>query len=192
MPVHNEALAGDELTTIQFNHEWRRIVASALTYYFRDYETDLGLDNEDLFNSVLVDLYNAEVLGMKPTVYGVLLPANRTRTASSFATVSGSERSHQFTKAKAKITLKNINANMSVNTQTGFFRIRANSGSLAQLDYEAGVGRSDIVAIDAVAIYQGLDTVNPTQLSLEFASSGGATLTCFAVANMLWVIEEYD
>jgi DNA-binding protein Fis len=97
LPVHNEALVDDELTTIQFNHEWRRIVASALTYYFRDYETDLGLDNEDLFNSVLVDLYNAETFTVrKYTARNQDIVSNQTQLNGTSATVANSSFPHTF------------------------------------------------------------------------------------------------
>lgn len=192
MPAHNEALVGDELTTLILNHEWRRIVSSALLYYWTHGRTELAYENEDALDDLLIDLYNSELLGMKITLYQNMLPANRTRSGAAYATVLGSERNHQFTKSKAKITLKNIYASISANAEVGYFRIVASTGSILGTVVEVGVGRTDIVVIDAIIQYQNLDLVNPTQIRLEFGASGGQTVTCYAEWNMIWVIEEYD
>lgn len=68
LPIHNQALAGDELTTIQLNREWRKIVASALQLYWRHGKDGLALDNEDLLDDVLEDLYTFEAVGMTAVV----------------------------------------------------------------------------------------------------------------------------
>lgn len=63
LPEHNEALVGDSLYSVTFNHEWRRIVASALQFYWQHGYEGLALDNEDLLNQVINDLYTAESIG---------------------------------------------------------------------------------------------------------------------------------
>jgi hypothetical protein len=191
LPVHNEALSGDELTTIQFNHEWRRIVASALSYYFRDFETDLGLDNEDLFNGVLVDLYTAESMANKLTILGILLAANRTRNQATFATVSGTEKPHTFTKPNAKVTYSNVRCDLSNTTQLGSLRVGLSAGSVVQ-QVETGCNSTTPRNVRVAAIFSGIPLGVSTNCLLEFAASGGATITVYPAHNMLIEIEEWD
>lgn len=104
LPQHNDALAGDTLYSIQFNYEWRKIVASALQFYFRHDDTALALDNEDLLNNVLEDLYTAEAIaGMETRTKEIVLGANLTTTSTSYTIMLDTEFSHTFTKPNAQI-----------------------------------------------------------------------------------------
>lgn len=192
LPIHNEALAApDELTTIRLNHQWRRIVASALYYYFKHDETELALDNEDLLDDLLEDLYTAEDMADKKTILAVSLPADRTRTLSSFATVLGTELNHTFTKTNAKITYSNARVNVSSGAQLGSLRVGIASGTVVSRP-EMGANSATARNVRASAIFSGIPTGVATQIRLEFAASGGATVTVFAAHNMLIEIEEWD
>jgi DNA-binding protein Fis len=191
LPVHNEALVDDELTTIQFNHEWRRIVASALTYYFRDYETDLGLDNEDLFNSVLVDLYNAETFTVrKYTARNQDIVSNQTQLNGTSATVANSSFPHTFEYPNAIIRCWAIALSGSLAGTT--------STALIVLSGEATDSRADAMAkgttareLVAVAKYSGLPTGVEKTISLTLGATGGQA-TINANSILLFEIEEWD
>lgn len=111
LPEHNAALAApDELYSIQFNYQWRRLVTSALVYYYQHAETDLGLDNEDLLNSIIEDLYNAETssLGMIAKTIAIDPGGNQTTTSASYVGLPGAGFYHTYSKANCLIRWSNI------------------------------------------------------------------------------------
>lgn len=192
LPIHNEALSGDELTTIQLNHEWRRIVTSALFYYFKHGTSELALDNEDLLDDVLEDIYTSEITGMLTTLKGFVLPANRTRNLATYAAVADASVAHVFTKPKAVITFYNVVSNISPAGQFGSFRIRMSHGNLDGTEYEWGSKRSDIMAYSGQIKYKDIPPATAVTIFLEFACTGGSNLAMYAAHNTLVRIEEYD
>jgi hypothetical protein len=59
LPAHDAAIAGDTLTTISLNQEWRAIVGGALTQYWATNQEDsITIDNLDLLMSFINDLYD--------------------------------------------------------------------------------------------------------------------------------------
>jgi hypothetical protein len=59
LPAHDAVLAGDSLTTVSLNFEWRKIISSAIEGYLATSAKDeTTLDNQDLLSQFLIDLYN--------------------------------------------------------------------------------------------------------------------------------------
>jgi hypothetical protein len=59
LPAHDAILAGDTLTTISLNMDWRAIIAGALNQYWATNQDDTTtLDNLDLLMSFFNDLYD--------------------------------------------------------------------------------------------------------------------------------------
>jgi hypothetical protein len=59
LPAHDALLAGDTLTTIQLNMEWRAIINGALAQYWASNQEDaITIDNLDLLMSFFNDLYD--------------------------------------------------------------------------------------------------------------------------------------
>lgn len=59
LPAHDAAIAGDTLTTLTLNQEWRAIVVGALeAYWATNQEDTVTIDNLDLLMSFYDDLYN--------------------------------------------------------------------------------------------------------------------------------------
>lgn len=191
LPVHNEALAGDDLTTLALNFEWRKIVASALQFYWSHARTDLAYDNEDLLDDLLIDLYNAEVFGMRNSLGNIKLSANQTRANAAFATVSGSTFAHVFTKPNAKITISTIVANLSNTLNEGRLRIALSAGNLSWQP-EAIVPAQTRGFYRAAVVWGNIPIGVSTNIFLEFASAGATTLTLEAAFTWLIEIEEYD
>lgn len=191
LPAHNQALAGDTLTTIQINYQWRKIVASALQFYFTHYSDALGYDNEDFLSGLILDLYDAEVLGLKTTTYYAGLANDKTRSNAVFAAVSGFALNHTFTHTKAKITISNIRGNLSVNNQRGSVRGTLSSGTRLTTD---SIGYVSTTQRDLrwSGEFTAIPTGTPLTIGLEFAAGGGSTITLQAADNMVIEIEEYD
>jgi hypothetical protein len=59
LPAHDAAIAGDTITTLSLNQEWRAMVTGALEEYWQTSKTDdLTADNLDLWNAFYIDLYD--------------------------------------------------------------------------------------------------------------------------------------
>lgn len=59
LPAHDAVLAGDTLTTIQLNMDWRAIIVGALNQYWATNQEDsTTLDNLDLLMSFFNDIYD--------------------------------------------------------------------------------------------------------------------------------------
>jgi hypothetical protein len=191
LPAHNEALAGDELTTIALNFEWRKIVASALQFYFTHYSDELGYDNEDFLSALIWDLYTAELLGMASNTYYFALPNNKTRSNAAYADVPDSTIQHTFTKSKAKISWSNVRAAVNTGGVAGTFRGKIGSGTRLTSD-SAGTTITAGRDLRWTGHFEDIPTGTPVNLLLEFACAGGGTLTLSAAWNIVVEIEEYD
>ena len=191
MPDHNEALAGDTLYSIQLNHEWRRIVTSALQFYFQHGETGLALDNEDLFSNMIVDLYNAEAatVGILTKALSILLDVNKTTTSASFVAMTNSGFNHTPTKANMRISCSNIILAASTgNELEAEIRVAGVAGISAANAIMTGA--TDRI-VRASALFENLTPGVEISLALYWKVSGG-TGTCFRNARLAWEIVEYD
>lgn len=191
LPDHNEALAGDTLTTISFNYQWREIVASALQFYFNHDESALGLDNEDLLNNVLNDLYTAESFGgMDTRVNTVVLPGTKTTTSTSFIAVPDSSFSHTFSKPNALIRCSNILARNNTVSQTCEVQIRV-AGAAGNESGNGLVNGTTNQPLVAVARFEGIETGVSKAIELYFRANAG-TAVVTALSWLVFEIEEYD
>lgn len=105
MPAHNAALAGDTLTSLTINYQWRKFIAAAIDAYLNQSADDeQSLDNFDMLYSFYDDFYNFEATpAMKSTTRLQSLGANRSTTSTIFVAVTGSDFVHNFTKPNALI-----------------------------------------------------------------------------------------
>jgi len=104
LPAHDELLAGDALTKLTLNHEWRRFISVAISAYLANFATDdITLDNQDLLDLLLDDLYTVDAGEVKTTSKGVDLTSNKTTTSTSYVAVANSSFNHTFSKPNALI-----------------------------------------------------------------------------------------
>lgn len=191
LPAHNAALAGDELTTIQLNHEWREIVASALQFYWRYGKSSLALDNEDMLDDLLEDLYTAELLGMAATrILNVDTGANQSITTTTYQPVGGSGFSHTFTKRNAEIECANIDL---VNSASGVqVSVRPDIETLTADSFTELINSGTTSRYGKCsAIYSNLVTGTPRIIRLlGKRPSGTGTMNRFP--NLMWTVREWD
>lgn len=190
LPIHNEALVDDELTTIQLNHQWRRIVTSALYYYFKHGDSSLALDNEDLLDDLLEDVYNAETFTMRAyRPENKDIGANRTTTGTSGSQITGSDISHTFTYPNAVIRCHNIALSNSAagNLTTAEINVSSEARDSAGNAINEGTASRELVA---TAEYSGLATGISRTISLFWSVTAG-TGTINANSRLLWEIEEW-
>jgi hypothetical protein len=59
LDAHDAVIAGDTLTTITLNSQWRMMLAGAINSYLANYATDdLTLENQQLLGVFFLDLYD--------------------------------------------------------------------------------------------------------------------------------------
>ena len=89
--------------------EWRSLVHAAMQYYFRHFETELGLDNEDLLDDFYTDLYDAETFTLRLfTLHTQSILSTFSTTSSTPVLVSNSAQIHTFTYPNAIIRAYNV------------------------------------------------------------------------------------
>lgn len=191
LPVHNAALAGDELTTIQLNREWRKIVASALQFYWRHGKTSLALDNEDALDDLLEDLYNAETfVSRKFKIGNIDLVSNKTTTSTTGVIVAGTSVTWTPTYKNWKIRYWNIDitnstAGQSVHVYIGISGVSLGGSSAAE---GAGANRRDL---ECEAVYLNQDVGVAKTVDLYWNVTGG-TGTMNAGSILGYEIEEWE
>jgi hypothetical protein len=166
-------------------------VASALQFYFRHDDSALALDNEDLLNTLLEDLYTAESFGgMLTTLANVTLPALQTTTSTVFVAVPNSSFSHTFTKPNAVIRCSNIVARNNSAGSLCEIQVRV-AGANGAESGNAGTITSTNYALECVARFEGIETGVSKTVELYFrVASGTGVIT--ANAQLVFEIEEYD
>lgn len=191
LPAHDEALTDDTLTSIQLNFQWRKIIAAALENYFRHGDEGLALDNDDLFNNLLNDLYNAENIGVSfsPRVLQKNISADRSTTSSTFVIVPSSNVAFTPTKANFRVTCHGISMLNSSNDDS-FVQVRfdGNEGG------EQAIGRvSNTTAreVSCSAIFEGVSVGVEHDIALYFRRQAN-TNTISQRSELVFVIDEYD
>lgn len=182
---------GDTLSSIQLNYQWRKIIAAALETYFRHGDEGIALDNDDLFNNLLNDLYDLETIGMSfsPRVLQKNISADRTTTSGTFVIVPSSNVAFTPTKANFRVTCHGISMLNSSNDDS-FVQVRfdGNEGT------EQAIGRVSNTAareVSCSAIFEGVDIGVERDLSLYFRRSAN-TATISQRSELVFVIDEYD
>jgi microcystin-dependent protein len=90
LPAHNQALAGDTLTVLTLNYEWRKFIAAAIDAYLNQSADDeQTLDNIDLLYEFYEDLYSYEEVGVSIPV-GVIQQFAGSSVPSGFLLCDGS------------------------------------------------------------------------------------------------------
>lgn len=175
-PIHNELISGDELFTIQLNYKWRKLIAGLLENAWHNDLSTMSLDNQDSLSALILDLYNAEVIGtsMLTTVYRKTNGALRQTTSTSFVDTT-EQISHVFTKPNALIAWSNM---LLANTNSA-----GNTWAQVRLDDAAASGSG---SSESLGQNPGL-TARPTRTSSVFvgiaAGSHDINLYFRATAN---------
>lgn len=191
MPQHNEALAGDVLTTIQLNFEWRKIVAAALSFYWTEFFSSLGLDNEDLRDKLLIDLYNAEnIMNKKVTIYPTPLSSNRLVSSLTYVNTTDLTKLHTFTYPKALITCRNIS--MVQNTvNEGICRVAVDGETPIQ-EVVSDMASSTVREMSCMSYYENLVIGVETTVRLQAKVITSGQLTINANVVPIWEIIEWE
>lgn len=191
LPAHDEALASDTLYTIQFNHEWRELVAGALQFYFTHYNSELGFDNEDLLSAAILDLYNAETFTMRKfRLENVDIVSNQSQTSGTAAMVTNSNFMHTFEYTNAIIRCYGIClvGTIAASVATAIVELQGEIADERADAISEGVDPRELVAVCA---YSNLPTGTPIRVSLTLGSLGGQS-TIRANSRLLYEIEEWD
>lgn len=191
MPAHNAALAGDTLTTLALNYQWRRIIAIALQFWFTHGDEGLAATNEDYFEALIQDLYTAEPLGMSflPRVLQKNISADRSTTSGTFVIVAASNVAYTPSKANFRVTCHGISMLNSSNDDS-FVQVRFNGNEGS----EQAIGRvSNTTAreVSCSAIFEAVDIGVEHDIALYFRRSAN-TATISQRSELVYVIEEWD
>jgi len=179
------------LTSLIVNFEWRKIIASALSFYWQEYESELGLDNEDLRNNLLVDLYNMEVqnVAIERRFQVVDIVSLRSTSAGSPTLVTGSDFLHTFTKPNVLVRCSNVSVAMNANGNIG--HIRAVVGGVQPLSPAEGIMKVTDVRTLMCASFYGSMTAGSKQVALYFYREAG-TINVHQTTQLLFEILEWD
>lgn len=191
LPVHNEALVGDEITTLSLNFEWRKIVSSALLFYFSHGKTALAYENEDLFDDLLIDLYSVELFGVSflPRVLQKNIGADRSTISAVFVLVTGSNISHTPSKANFRVTCHGISLSNSSNDNS-FVQVRFDGLEGA----EQAIGRVTNTAareVSCSAIFNDVSVGVAHDLALYFRANASAAVISVR-SEIIYLIEEWE
>lgn len=162
-----------------------------MQYYFREYPTELGLDNEDLFNNVLVDLYNAETfVNRKFRAVNLSIGANRTTTSTTPVIITGSTFTHTFTYKNAKITVYNLELSNSGsgNLTRAIVDVSGEAAEQEGFASTAGTAQRDRVL---ESVYNDLAVGVSRTIGTKFFVSAG-TGTANANSELIYMIEEWE
>lgn len=184
-------LAGDSLTTLSLNYQWRRIVAIAMQFWFTHGREGLGLTNEDYFEALIQDLYTAESIGMGflPRALQKNIGADRSTTSPTFVVVPNSNVAYTPSKPNFRVTCDNISLSNSSNDDS-FVQVRFND--LEGLEQAIGrVSNTTARETSCSAIFEGVVVGVPHDLSLYFRRDAN-TATISQRSELVYIIDEYD
>ena len=188
---HNELLSGDELTTVQLNRDWRRLVTAALYYYWRHKTDELSLDNEDMLDDLLADIYDAETFTMRKfTLHRQSITANFTTNSLVPVAVTNSNFNHTFTYPNAIVSCYNIsNSNGGVVGQQNFIQVDCTQKAADSV--AESVLAANTKETMAVSQYSELEVGEVTSLRL-IAWVTGNTMTIAQNVHLVYIIEEWE
>jgi len=189
-PVHNEALAGDTLYSIQLNYRWRELLAAAMTHFFLSDRSELSLDNQDLLDDFLLDLYDAENVGslMKPNFRLKDLLSNKTTNSTIMTPVAGSNVAFTPTKRNFFVVCHNI-ALSNTGAQINEAEVRFNADTGYENCKAQGTGNPR--PLSAAAYFPDVVIGEEHDINLYFRTSSG-TVTMQQGSSLLYEIVEYD
>lgn len=189
MPSHIEALAGDTLTTIQINHKWREIVASALYFFFRHGKTELAYDNDDLLSILLDDLYTAETIGSSMLTREISHDFGGAKNTTNGTYTDVGTASWTHTPTLSKITVEcNFEADNSTASRATFrLVVDGVAGNSAVVGFVENTGIRTIALIDSWDVTPGVEFT----LKIQFRTAGG-TVTIRPQSHCMIRIIEHD
>lgn len=192
LPVHNVALAGDTLYSIQLNYRWRKLLAAAMTHYFQTDRSELSLDNQDMLDDFLIDLYDAEALNLNLFNRFILwaLSAARTTTSITMVIVTGSNFSHTPTHNTMLIRCFNMMGSTSGGGSTMQVEIRFN-GVVGNIDTGAQLFGSAARTMTLVSRFNAVSVGVAHDIALYFRVTAG-TGTISDNTSMIYEITEWD
>lgn len=192
LPAHNEALAGDELSSIVLNYRWRSIIVQALEFYYRPSDgSGLALDNDDLLNNLIEDIYDFEAnVTIATHVISVDLSTNKTTTSLSFVAMTGSSVAFTPNKANFRVVAHNLLLNNSGNIDTvAEVRFNGAAGSENAPAQHFGTTRETHAA---AAVFEAVDIGVAHNIELYWKVALASTGTIVANENIIYEIVEYD
>lgn len=166
-------------------------MASALQFYFRHDDSALALDNEDLLNTLLEDLYTAESFGstMKTHAESVLLTGNPQTSSTTFVAVANSGFTLVPSHTKALVRVSNLSL-ISAAGNNVEVQIECTHGTRV----ENGLVRVQSTSnreVDMAACFEDLPIGVEVTFSLAWKSSGG-TASIGTGTGLVAEIVEYD
>jgi hypothetical protein len=184
-------LANDTLSSIRLNHEWRELVASALIFYFTDYDTELGIDNEEKFNALLSDLYTLETNAMqRKTTLTKRLTSSKTTSSLTFVDIAETGFSHTPIYQNMQIEIFNLGLSFAAAGDIVDLNIKCNQAinSLTAFAQMSGTAAREMACI---LLADNLTPNVPLDFELEWRVSGG-TVTLSIAPTILIIISEWE
>lgn len=162
-----------------------------MQFYFTHYSDALGYDNEDFLSGLILDLYDAEVLGALVTQKSVNidLTTDKTTTSSPLVAMPGTSYSFTPTKANFKATYSNLTLLNSGNNQTDA-EVRFNGVAGSDNAKARNIGTAGR-PLRASAVFRGVSVGVAHNIELYWRVSGG-TGTANAATLLVLEIEEFD
>jgi hypothetical protein len=161
-----------------------------LLYYFRHGSEGLALDNDDLFNNVLIDLYNEDImhnLNWKSILKH--LTADETTSSTSFISILNLSVPYTVSKPNvyARVTISQVQSGNAVNT----YRILL-SGAVGVDAIEVQARGTTIITLTIAGRWESV-VAGAKTLDLQMKVSNGGTVgTIRANMDVLWEIWETD
>lgn len=159
-------------------------------YYFEHGDTGLALDNEDLLNNLINDLYTAEIVsGMKTFTRLLSLGIDRSTSVTAWVNVPAGSFLYTPTKANMLITCKNA---IVVNTTGNITEIGVRFDGVDGVEHGYGRMAGTVERqLSASARFEGVVVGVELQIGLYF-KVGGGTGTIRSSSELVWDVWEYD
>lgn len=190
MPAHNEALAGDTLTVLTINYQWRKIIAAAIDGYLNQSARDeQSLDNIDMLYQFYEDLYSYEVVGstVATKTKHFELAADLTTNSTSFVTLADVSFSHAITKKNCEVRWTVFLVNSGANNSYIRPLVSGVQGADSTIGRNNGTTGRTTIAVDR---FENLSLGSKTFELQMRASSGTARIN--STFNVICEIYEYD
>jgi len=164
---------------------------AAITFYFTHYPPQDPLDNEDLLDRLILDIYDVWLsIFMLARSQPVTLGANRATSSTTFVTVTDSTVVHTFTRPNARISYTNIIASHGTAGAPFYFQITV--GTQTADDNQAIAMRGTTVREMRVSqVFAAIPLGVAKNVNLQFRVDSG-TGTINNQADFLVEIDEWD
>jgi len=173
LPEHDAVLAGDTITTLSINREWRKIIGAAILDYFENGNDDsLTLDNWDLLNALLFDLYTYEVIGANVLTRTLNIASQQNSTSSTtFLAMPNTTFTHTPSKANMLVTVDGISI-INTTANSTIAEIVCNQGTRAE-NSQALVAGASGREVSAAARFSDMPIGTLCTFNLNWRVTGG-------------------